>query len=113
MWAYESVVRGSKIRLRCSRHVGVPPGVIEMWVFSTNTFPQFVAALRIYSTPISDGRRPGGSEDALVLYGKLELEPLSLVVGVNVHSNRNGREAEILGGDPLQRLFRGIIVEQP
>src|SRR5258707_1991890 len=84
-----------------------------MWVFSANTFQQFVSALRIYSTPISYGRRPGGSEDALVLYRKPELQSLPFVVGVNVDSNRNRREAEILVGDALQRVFRGVVIKQP
>src|SRR5258707_3419436 len=84
-----------------------------MWVSSANPFQKFVSALRIYSTPISYGRRPGGSEDALVLCRKPELQSLPFVVGVNVDSNRNRREAEILVGDALQRVFRGVVIKQP
>src|SRR5260370_5138729 len=83
-----------------------------MWVFSANTFPQFVTASRIYSAPISYRRGPRHCEDALVLYRKLELQSLPFVVGVNVDSSRNRREAEILVGDALQRVLRGAVTKQ-
>src|SRR5258708_24514349 len=84
-----------------------------MWVFSANTFPQFVTASRIYSAPISYRRGPRHCEDALVLYRKLELQSLPFVVGVNVDSSRNRREAEILVGERLQRVFRRVVTQQP
>src|SRR5215831_3272684 len=84
-----------------------------MWVFGAGTFQPFISASRIYPTPISYGCGPGHSEDTLVLYRKLELQPLALVVGVDVHSDRIGQKAEIFVGDALQCVFRGVVVKQP
>src|SRR5260370_42066106 len=84
-----------------------------MWVFGANAFSPFISASRIYSTPISYGRRPGHCEDTLVLYRKLELQPLAVVVGVGVHSDRIWRKAEILVGDALQCVFGGVVIKQP
>ena len=49
--------------------------------------------------PPSYGRRPGHREDAFILDGELELQPLALVVGVDSYSvgNRSfSRDADIL-----------------
>src|ERR1700704_6129883 len=60
--------------------------------------------------PISNGRRPGHREDAWILDGKLELQHLAAVVGVEVPATTR---APILFGIALHRIFCVVVVNEP
>src|SRR6516225_48545 len=86
--------RRSEIRLICLWHRGVLSwGPLD--VFGADHFAPW-ANIR----PISDGRRPGRCEHTVILYGKVELQHLAAVVGIDFHGPRrgSGRDIGILFG---------------
>src|ERR1700686_3954959 len=63
--------------------------------------------------PISDGRRPGRGEDAVILDRKAELQHLAPVVGIDLHGTRRGSRSDIgvFFGVALQGVFGGVVID--
>src|SRR5580700_10583582 len=81
----------SEIGLACSRHLGVLLVVVFMDVLGTGEFRPIAEG-----APIGHGRRPRHGENASVLDGELELQPLALIVGVDDQAGVVEGNADIL-----------------
>ena len=103
-WRGLEAIHFSEIRPVRRRHRGVPSGIIFMPVFGADIFRPFAQG-----TPISYSRRPRHREGALILDRELELQSLTLIVGVDSPLG----DAAVLFFAPFLRFFRGFVIQQP
>src|SRR5580704_9439528 len=70
-------------------------------------------AQRAQWASIADGRRPWLGENALILDGEFELQPLATIVEVACKARIGTRNAAKLSLAAFFRRFRGLVIEQP
>src|SRR6266567_4531922 len=98
----------SEIRFVGRRDGGVLSVIIFVPVLGADMFVPDA----LLSATIGDRGRPRHGEDIWVLDGKLDLQPLALVVAIDEHSGSFRRRAIVFPLGPLGGLFRDLTVDE-
>src|SRR5437763_12234185 len=98
----------SEIRFVGRRERGVLSVIIFVPVLGADMFVPDA----LLSAPIGDSGRPRHGEDIWVLDGKLDLQPLALVIAIDEHPGGFRRRAIVFPLGPLRGLFRDLTVDE-